>query len=248
MKIPTTALTVGLLLLPLLAHAQSPAAPSTPPCIDLSAKPALTKPAGQHGVISQAERIMGIKASARPTTGQNICPLTPGQKFEVWVRESYSPVNLVTAAGEAAIWQASQPASEGGYGQGWDAYGSRFGASLANAESARFFQTFLFPSLLHEDPRYFREARGATGHRFGYAVSRVLVARTDDGQHRFNVSEVSGAFLSAALTNAYYPDADRNTPRTMRAAGLNLAASAGWNLLYEFGPDVLRKLKGKQKQ
>jgi hypothetical protein len=243
MKIHLTALTLGFLLLPVAAQAQT-STPPTPPCVDLSAKPAVQN----GGFLHRAERVMGIDSSAHATASQNICPLSAGQKFQVWVRRSYSPVNFLAAAADAALWQATQPAREGGYGQGWDAYGSRFGASLADTETSRFFQTFLFPSLLHEDPRYFRQASGTTGHRFGYAISRVLVARTDDGRHRFNFSEVSGAFLSAALTNAYYPDADRNAPRTMRAAGMNLAASAGWNVFYEFGSDVLRKLKGKEKK
>ncbi len=79
----------------------------------------------------------------------------------------------------------------------------------------------------------------------GYAISRVLVTRTDSGQQRFNFSEVMGAFAAAGLTNTYYPDADRNVSHTMRAAGISLATSAGWNVLYEFGPDLLRKLKKK---
>lgn len=241
MTFPTKVLTLGLFLLPAVAGAQTPSAtPQKAPCINVSAKPAADSP--------KLGRMVGISSGAQPAASDDVCPLTAAQKLGVWVRKSYSPVNMLSAAAAAAIWQASQPASEGGYGQGWDAYGSRFGASFANAESARFFQSFLFPALLKEDPRYFREARGTGGHRFGYAISRVLVARTDSGHHRFNFSEVMGAFAAAGLTNTYYPEADRTAAHTMRAAGINLATSAGWNVLYEFGPDILHKLRGKNKK
>ncbi len=244
MTVQSKALTLVLFLLPALAAAQSQtAAPPPAPCVELSAKSAAAKPGG---FVSRAGRMIGMNSGVEATAGQNICPLTAAQKLQLWARRSYSPVNMLAAAVDAAIWQASQPASDGGYGQGWDGYGARFGASLANTESSRFFQTFVLAALLHEDPRYFRQARGPGGHRFGYAISRVLVARTDSGRHRFNFSQVGGAFLAAALTNAYYPDADRNASRTMRAAGINLATSAGWNVFYEFGPDLLHKLKGKE--
>ncbi len=244
------ALTLGFFLLAALAGAQTQApAPPPAPCLDLSARPAAARPAAPRGgFINQAAGIMGIDSGIQAPAGEHICPLSAGQKFRFWARKSYSPVNIVAAAFDAAIWQASQPRSEGGYGQGWDAYGSRFGASLANTESSRWFQTFLFPTLLREDPRYFREAYGTAGHRFKYAITRVLVARTDSGRRRFNFSEVAGAFSAAALTNAYYPDADRTASRTLSSAGLNLAASAGWNVLYEFGPDFLHKLKREHKK
>lgn len=225
------------------AQTQAPASPPPTPCLDVTVKPAIAeKP---PGLINRAGRMLGVAPGQRPTTAQNICPLSAGQKADIWLRKSYSPMNLVVAAFEAAVWQATQPRPEGGFGQGWDAYGSRFGASLANTESTRFFQSLVLPVLLREDTRYFREARGRIGHRFAYAISRVLVTRSDSGRRRFNTSAVAGAFMAAGLTNAYYPDADRNVPRTMRAAGFNLASSAGWNLLYEFGPDILRKLGKK---
>lgn len=241
-------LVLGAFLLPVVAGAQTQtSAAQKPPCIDVSAKPAAEHPK-PGGLVNKAGRMMGINSGVETTADQDVCPLTGAQKFDVWVRKSYSPVNLVAAAFDAAIWQATQPRSEGGYGQGWDAYGSRFGASLANVESARFFQSLFLPVLLREDPRYFRQAHGTAGHRFRYAISRVLVTRTDNGHSRFNVSEVAGAFMAAALTNAYYPDADRNAPRTMRAAGINLATGVGWNVLHEFGPDLVRKLKGRDKE
>ncbi len=250
MKLRPAALALGLVLLSAAgsAQTQTPSPASAPPtqatpCIDLSAKPA---PKEREGLFSRAGRMIGM-GGASATAQQNVCPLSTGQKFKVWVQKSYSPVNIIASAMDAGVWQATQPASEGGYGQGWDAYGARFGASLANTESSRFFGAFLFPALLHQDPRYFREARGTKGHRFWYALSRVAVTRTDDGRHTFNSSEVLGAFAAAALTNTYYPNADRTAGRTFGAAGLNLGTAAGMNALYEFGPDILNKFKKKKK-
>jgi hypothetical protein len=56
----------------------------------------------------------------------------------------------------AGIQQANNSLSE--YGQGGAGYGKRLAARLADETSAGFFRTYLFPSVLHHDPRYFRKA------------------------------------------------------------------------------------------
>jgi hypothetical protein len=176
----------------------------------------------------------------------NVCPLTAHQKFHVWVQRSYSPANLLAAGVDAALWQATDDDPRG-YGQGWEAYGARYGASLATTESTRFFQSFLLPSILKEDPRYFRKGHGGFGNRFAYSISRVLVTRTDAGRQSLNFSAVGGAFAGAALSNTYMPDVDRDAGRTAVSAGMSLANTAGWHLLSEFGPDIWHKLRGKHK-
>ena len=175
---------------------------------------------------------------------ENVCPMTVGQKGELFLRHTYSPYNLFAAAGSAAIWQATQSRHEG-FGQGWEAYGSRFGAALANRESSDFFKTFVLSSALRMDPRYFRKGSGGFGSRFGYAISRVLVTRTDSGHSTFNAPEILGSVGSAGLSNVYYPESDRTASRTLETAALNIAADAGWNVLKEFGPEI-RRLFGRK--
>src|ERR1041385_4731214 len=173
----------------------------------------------------------------------NVCPMTVSQKGELFLRHTYSPINLLAAAGSAGIWQATQTSHEG-FGQGWDAYGSRFGAAMANRESSDLFRTFVLSSALRMDPRYFRKGSGSGGSRFAYALSRVVVGRTDKGHATFNAPEIIGSVGSAGLSNLYRSESDRTASRTMATAALNIAADAGWNVLKEFGPE-LRGLFGR---
>lgn len=176
---------------------------------------------------------------------EDVCPLSVGQKGGLFLRHTYSPFNVVAAAGTAGIWQATQDRHQG-FGQGWDSYGSRFGAALANRESSDFFKTFVLSSALRMDPRYFRRGEGGFGSRFGYAISRVVVGRTDHGHATFNAPQMLGSFGSAGLSNLYYPESDRTAGRTLATAGLNIAADAGWNVLKEFGPEVRRMFGGRK--
>ena len=102
------------------------------------------------------------------------------------------------------------------------------------------------PSLLHEDPRYFRRGRGSVRSRLFYAASRVVVTKTDSGLRTFNFAEVLGNGTVAAIGNTYYPDEQGFSP-TMQRMATQIGTDAISQVLKEFWPDVKRKL-GKKNQ
>ena len=91
------------------------------------------------------------------------------------------------------------------YGQGAEGFGKRYGAGFADGLTDGLFVTGVYPSLLRQDPRYYRLGDGGFSHRAGYAVTRILVTRQDSGRKAFNFSEVLGSFSSSALAMTYYP-------------------------------------------
>ena len=87
--------------------------------------------------------------------------------------------------------------------------------------------------ILHEDPRYFVEGPGHPGiRRAFYAVSRVLVTKTDDGHSTVNYALLSGNAIGAGLTQTYYPAGNRNLHGTATTFGISLAGS-GVKFLFE---------------
>ncbi len=110
--------------------------------------------------------------------------LSSKQKFELFADESVAPSRFLSSAAGAGISQARNSLS--GYGQEAGGYGKRFGTSMATAAANNFFGTYLISSLLHHDPRYFPTLHGGAGHRIGYALSRIVVARADDGKNSAN--------------------------------------------------------------
>src|SRR5690348_6684527 len=65
-----------------------------------------------------------------PDIATSAGPLTNGGKFKLFVNQSISPAYILVSASGAAINQARNVPE--GYGQGWGAYGSRFGANVAS--------------------------------------------------------------------------------------------------------------------
>lgn len=178
-------------------------------------------------------------ATVQPGLPLVYTPLSPHQKFHIFVEQTYSVYTFANTAFDAGWAQMTDdwPA----YGQGAAGYGKRYGALLANHEAGSFFENFLFPTLLRQDPRYFRMGDGhSIFARVPYAMSRVLITRSDSGHGTFNSSLLLGLLFVDGLTNSYYPRPQRGFGETMSRFGGGVLSSAETNLLREFMPDLMR--------
>ena len=193
-----------------------------------------------------SERMFGIVPTYSITDAQNAKPLTSKEKFQLFVRGTLDPFPFVVYAVQAGVEQAND--SHSGYGQGAAGYARRFGAALGDGVSARFFSTYAFPSLLGQDPRYFRKGQGGGWSRVGYAVSRTFVTRSDSGKAQPNWSNFLGKFTGAGLSNLYYPPADRGVSLTFSRVAISLSYQMLGNLAIEFWPEIHRKFLGGGKK
>lgn len=167
--------------------------------------------------------------------------LSARQKLNLFADTTFDRITLVSAAFDAGINQATD--TPHGYGQGGEGYAKRYGAAVADNVTSNFLGKFLFPVVFHQDPRYFSKLEGTKGQRIGYAVSRVLVTRGDNGRNQFNVSQVLGSFSSAAMVNVWYPPRDRDAETTLIRGASRLGVTMGMNIFKEFWPEIGRKMK-----
>ena len=174
------------------------------------------------------------------TNRQNALPLTPGEKFHLFAKQAFDPTEFAVTAAQAGLSQAENEFP--GYGQGWKGYAKRYGATFGDEVSSGFWSNFVYPSLLKEDPRYFRLGQGSFKHRVAYSVKQEFVCRTDKGGRSFNYSAVLGAFTAGGVSNLYYPSSDRGFGLTMSRASIAVAYGVAGSLFDEFGSDVHRKL------
>ena len=168
-------------------------------------------------------------------------PLSSKQKFELFADESVAPSRFLSSAAGAGIGQAQN--SLPGYGQGMGGYGKRFGSSMATAASTNFFGTFVISSMLHRDPRYFVTLHGGFGHRVGYALSRIVVARTDEGKDAANWAGMLGPLLAESLANSYLPVKEQTAGRTFQRYGVRIGLYTASNVLREYWPSIFHKLR-----
>ncbi len=189
-----------------------------------------------------ADGFAGKLTSTAPSVDTRM-PMVSRQKFRLGIRRTLAPVTLAGTAFKAGVYQWLDPDSE--YGSGAPGYANRVAVSLADGASSKMFSTFVFPSLLHQDPRYFRKGAGSLWSRVGYSLSRVARTRTDAGGATVNWSRILGSMGSGALSNSYYPVEDRGLVLTFVNAGWTTLTEAGVNLYREFWPDIARRRSRK---
>jgi hypothetical protein len=184
----------------------------------------------------QSQRLLGVLPNFATTSRHNAPPLSAGEKFHLFYKSAFDPVEFSVVGLQAGLSQAEDEFPE--YGQGAAGYGKRYGATFADEVSSGFFSNFFYPVLLKEDPRYFRLGEGSIKHRVGYALLQEVDCRTDKGGRSFAWSNVLGAFTSGGISNAYYPAAERGFGLTMSRSAIAVGYGSLGGLMDEFYPDI----------
>ena len=176
--------------------------------------------------------ILGIVGPAEP--GE----LTEKKRFQLYVVSTVGPVPLLGEAVGAGINQWSNTPKE--WGQGWDAYGQRYGSNLAY-NGVRGTITYGTSILFHEDNRYFASPKHGFWPRTQYALMSTFMARHPDGTRRFSVSSVTGVLGASAISTVWSPGSWKGIDQMAENSGISFAATAGFNVAREFLADVLHR-------
>jgi hypothetical protein len=201
-------------------------------------------PATSQKVEQEHPRLFWILPTYSVADAKSVRPLTARGKLRLFVKDKTDPFTIGWVAFEAGLAQASNDFPE--YGQGAAGYGKRFGAGLADEAAAGFFGTFLFPSLLHQDPRYYRLGAGPFKRRLGHALIRPVLTHRDSGGRAFNWSGLLGSIATSSLSNAYYPEENRGVGETFSRVAMSIPFSMIDEIVNEFGPDLEKKIFGKK--
>jgi Carboxypeptidase regulatory-like domain len=180
----------------------------------------------------EKQRLIGFFPNFYTSYIYDAAPLTSKQKFSLAARGTFDPVSMIGVGFAAGIEQATNAYS--GYGQGAAGYSKRFAAKFVDGRSSDFLTHAVFPALLHQDPRYYYQGSGSVKSRLKHAVVSAFVTRSDSGRTVPNTSYFLGDLSAAALSNLYYPQANRGAQMVFTNAAVGLAGRIGTNLMREF--------------
>lgn len=188
-------------------------------------------------------------------------PMPVKDKFKVVALSTFDPVNFAWWGLLSGISQGEN--SEPAYGQGWVAYAKRYGTTAGDSTVENFMVGAVFPSVLHQDPRFYESSDGGFWRRSWYAGTRIFVTRGDSGHKQFNFSEIFGsAFAAAISTYTYHPKStylsvptnphmfvpsDRTLLNTTSVWGTQIGLDTITYEVKEFWPDIRRLLNHKSK-
>jgi hypothetical protein len=216
------------------AAADQPAAPT-----DIEAPQPQSQSDGQAP--KQTHRILGILPNFRAVSADaKLPPQSAKEKFITASEDSfdYSAIFVPLAVAGYSLERNSDPE----FGHGGVAYGRYLWHAVVDQTSENFFVEAIVPSVTHEDNRYYTLGHGGFIKRTGYALSRIVITRSDSGKEVFNASEVFGAGASAGLSNLYYPSRERSFGNTGSQWGLDVGIDALSFVVKEFWPDINHSL------
>ena len=186
------------------------------------------------------KRVFGVLPNYRTANQTAVyTPITTRQKFIIASKDSFDYPLVILAGALAGLGQLGD--QNPAFGQGVAGFARRLGTSYADQAIGNMLTEGIFPAFLQEDPRYFRRGYGTRKSRLVYALTRVLITRTDAGGTRFNFSEVLGNAAGVAISNSYYTEG-RTISNNVAKLGEEISTDAISQVLKEFWPDIKRKL------
>jgi hypothetical protein len=229
----------------LLVQTQTQPVAQTPAAADQDETPEQRRArAAEQLKEEEKQRMAGIVPNFMAVNNGKALPITPGQKFQLFFKGAFDSYQFVLAGLDAGISQAE--GTNYGYRGGIGGFARRYGANFGDNFDGNFWGNAVLPSLLHQDPRYFRMGHGTVMHRTLYSISTTFRTRGDNGNWQPAYSNLMGNLIGAAISNVYYPnyrnDEQGLYPTLRRGLSVTYQGTIG-GLLEEFYPDISDRYK-----
>lgn len=189
----------------------------------------------------EKQRVVGVVPQFNISYRSDAVSMTAGQKMRLALRSQVDPVAFAVPFVVAGYREALD--DDKGFGWGIEGYGKRTGAAYLDAFDGNIIGNGILPSILHQDPRYFRLGHGTITHRLLYSLATNVICKHDN-THKWepNYSNVGGNIISGAISNLYYPPSNSGVGQAF-TNGFIVTAEGGLGSIFdEFWPDVSRKV------
>ena len=196
--------------------------------------------AAREVAAEEKQRIGGVVPDFNVVLNGHAAPITPKQKFSIALHSIIDPYTIGLAAIGGGFGEITDDHT--GYGHGAAGYFKRFGAAYADSADGTIIGNAILPSLLHQDPRYYRKGTGTIKARIIYSALTTFICHGDNGKRQFNTSNVLGNFIAGGISNAYYPSDERGIGLTFENASIVTAEGMLGAQILEFSPDLLNYL------
>jgi hypothetical protein len=192
---------------------------------------------GSTAEVKQSKRILWIFPNYRAVSADTqLPPLSLKDKFWLATQDSFDYSSFISAGIIAGVGQGNKSYPE--FGQDAKGYGRYYWHAMADQAVGNYLTEAIVPAATHEDPRYYTLGHGGFIKRIGYAVSRLLVTRTDSGGRTINLSEIVGNGAGAGISDLYYPSRERTWTKTGQKWVTQIALDGVFNIVKEFWPDI----------
>ena len=216
------------------------AVPAVPEPVSATATAGTTAAPTIESTKAPEKRLFGVVPNYRNTDASiPYAPLTAHKKLGIAAHDSFDWPSYAIAAPMTFMMPNANDSKT--YGTGWSGFANRYVRSSADQIVGNMLTEGFMPTLLHQDPRYFRPGTGTFWSRLGTALSQIVFTRKDSGGRTFNTSEFAGNAIAVSISNAYSPNL-RSWSASTEKLGLAIGTDMFSNVVKEFGPDVKERV------
>jgi hypothetical protein len=181
-----------------------------------------------------------VKTLVRVLGPADAKPQTARQRFHDFWMNTAGPVPIIGEAAGAGLGQWENSPRE--WGQGGSGFGKRFASNMAY-NAVRNTISYGAGELFHEDNRYFASGKEGVKARVAYALVSPAIARHRDGRRTVSISGLAGIAGAASISLAWSPPSWQGGKNVAENFGLTYAGTVGVNIVREFVPDLVRRLR-----
>lgn len=185
----------------------------------------------------QPKRILGMMPNYRAVSAGEIPPPpTPKQAFKIATQNSFDYSSFVFVRITSLLAEGTNAHRD--LGKGVEGFGNYYWRGFVDKADGNYLVIFAYPTIFHEDERYFTMGQGGFLKRTTYAASRVLITPSYSGHDGPNLSELFGRATAQGISTTYYPKADRTIGALASRFGWALGRDALTNVFREWWPDI----------
>ncbi len=190
-----------------------------------------------HAPNPQPKRILGVMPNFRAVSAGVIPPPpTPRQAFVIATRNSFDYSSFIFVGITSLLSEAVDDHAQ--LGKGVPGFGRYYWRGFADKTIGNYLVIFAFPTVIHQDERYYAKGTGSIWSRMLYSASRVVITPDYHGHPSFNASELFGRGLAQAISLTYYPSQTRTFGGIASKYGYAIGRDALTNAFREFWPDI----------
>jgi len=170
-------------------------------------------------------------------------PITPQQRLRWFLRSTVGVESLLFAGPFSAGWGTAFDHPHE-YNTSWEGFGQRYGMRLSGVSTGNAMEASI-GALWGEDPRYFRTQDQPFKKRVVNVIDLTFRAYRDDGERHFAYARIAGNVGNNFLSNTWRVPSDSDWQSASIRVVEGIGAKAVGNAVYEFVPDLWKKLRGK---
>lgn len=185
----------------------------------------------------QPKRILGLMPNYRAVSA-GVRPPPPGPKeaFKIATENNFDYSQYVFVGLTSLMAEGSNTHPE--FGKGVGGYWSYYWRGYIDKSAGDYLIIFAFPTLFHEDERYFAMGQGSFWKRAEYSGMSVFITPDYHEKNTFNWAEILGRGVSQAVSLTYYPSSVATPSSYFSKFGYAVGRDALTNVFREFYPDI----------